>query len=104
MSRTNLAYIVAILLTLYMVGGVSYVWYQAYKIAKTAVGVEHRVSFFFRMLYNPFWMILERNNLGPQTPEFKAHISKVEIHKYLIIAGGIFILVSGSFLVRSVAP
>jgi hypothetical protein len=98
---TDLANLLGIVIVLYMVGGVSYFWYHAFKISRTAVGVNNRIRFFSRMLHNPFWMTLEQKTLSLQTSELNAYASRIEIQKYYFIAGGILIVASAVILARA---
>lgn len=103
MSMDNLAILIGIMIASYVVGGVIYFWYHAFKIARAVVGVgvKNRIYFFSLMLSNPFWGTLEDKTLSAQTPELNAYISKVERQKYFFIAGGIFIVASTVVLMRS---
>jgi hypothetical protein len=97
----NLANLIGIMIVSYVVGGVIYFWYHAFKIARAVVGVKNRIYFFSLMLSNPFWRTLEDKTLSAQAPELNAYISKVERQKYFFIAGIIFIVVSTVVLMRS---
>jgi hypothetical protein len=46
MSKTILSSFVATLFVVYIVGAIAYIWYHAYRIAKTAVGIEESNAFF----------------------------------------------------------
>ena len=87
MSTSQLSY----LLFTYIAIGVCYFWYHAFIIANTAVGAEHRVRLFYRMLYNPFWRTLEQELLSSQSAEFIAYVSRTETGKYIFIAGAILL-------------
>jgi hypothetical protein len=103
MSVNELGILIAVVFVAYMIGGVSYFFYHAFKIARVTVGVKNRVYFFFLMLQNPFWRTLEQKTLRSQTSELNAYILRVERQKYFFIAGGIFIAASAFILMRSLA-
>jgi hypothetical protein len=87
-------------MVIYMVGGVGYFWYHAFKIARAALSIEDRINFFFQMLYNPFWWTRERYALSWEAPEFRAYIFRIERQKYFWIAGAWLIVVLASILRR----
>jgi hypothetical protein len=99
-ATTRLGYLFVTVLVIYMVGGVGYFWYHAFKIARAAVSIENRVNFFFQMLYNPFWWTRERYALSWETPEFRAYIFRIERQKYFWIAGAWLLVASGPVLRR----
>jgi hypothetical protein len=55
------------------------------------------------MLHNPFWRIVERERLSVQSLELQAYISRIELQKYLFIAGAILIAITASVLLRLLA-
>jgi hypothetical protein len=105
MSSTALGNLFGGLLVSYMLCGLGYIMYHVFKIARSAVGIEHRVYFFFQMLSNPFWMMFRQEELRWQTREFNSYVSRIERRKYyLIVSSTLIAALPGLLKVLQIFP
>ena len=78
---------------IYLAIGVAYFLRQAYVILKMPnSAIELRL--FFRMMFNPFWRVFEREALASQSADFKSYILRLEVIKFCHLFGAILLIVA----------